>query len=109
MKLLSKVKEKILRINKEKFKENFSGWDRKIQVDLGKEKFCILISGGKISAKEGDLPKADIKIESDAGTIENILKEKISPMDAYGQGKLFIAGAPEDLGMLVELVKRLGK
>ena len=109
MKLLSRVKEKILKISKEKFKENFSGWDRKIQVDLGKEKFYILISGGKISAKAGSVGKADIKIESDAGTIENILKEKISPMDAYAQGKLFIAGAPDDLGMLIELVKRLGR
>ena len=109
MKILSRVKEKILRINKEKFKENFSDWDRKIQINLGKEKFYILICGGKISAKDGALARADIKIESDAGTIENILKEKISPMDAYAQGKLFIAGAPDDLGMLIELVKRLGR
>ena len=109
MKLLSKVKERILKINKEKFKEIFGVWDRKIQVDLGKEKFYLIIAAGKISAKEGLLTKADIKIESDADTIEKILKEKISPMQAYSEGKLFIAGNPDDLGMLVELVKRLGK
>lgn len=109
MKIFSKVKEKILRIDKKKFAEMFSDWNRNIQINLGKEKFYIKIAGGKISAKEGALPKAEIKIESDADTIENILKEKISPLQAYSEGKLFIAGNPEDLGMLVELVKRLGK
>lgn len=109
MKILSRVKERILKIDKRKFAEMFSGWNRNIQVNSGKEKFFVRIENGKISAKEGAIQKPQITIESDAETIEKILKEKISPLQAYSEGKLFITGNPDDLGMLVELVKRLGK
>jgi putative sterol carrier protein len=82
----------------EKMREELSGILKKVNIDLGSEKYSFILDDGRIhSFQDGLLDDVDIKFISDPETMEGLISRKIKPMKALALRKLRVKGDIEDL------------
>ena len=82
----------------EKMRAELSGIVRKVNLDLGNEKFSFVLDNGRVhSFSEELLDSPDILVMTDTQTLEGLISRRIKPMKALALRKLRLKGDFEDL------------
>jgi len=84
--------------NDGKMREELSGVVKKVNLDLGSERYSFILDNGRVhSFQEELLNDADVSVMTDPQTLEGLVSGKIRPMKALALRKLKLKGDFEDL------------
>ena len=84
--------------NDPKLREELAGITKKVNLDLGSEKYSFILEDARIhSLSDGLFDEADVTILSDPETIQGLISRRIKPMKALALRKLRVKGDIQDL------------
>jgi hypothetical protein len=97
--LLELMRERIkIGLTREKTMEAIDGWERTALLTLkdGRE-YNFLVKDNDILVSEGGIPDPNMRIQSDAETIQKLFLEEMSAASALLKRKLKVKGSASDL------------
>jgi putative sterol carrier protein len=84
--------------NDDKLKAELNGIVKRVNLDLGNEKYSFVLDNGNVNSfQDGLLENPDILVMTDPVTLEGLITRKIKPMKALALRKLRLKGDFEDL------------
>jgi putative sterol carrier protein len=103
MSVRSELEETVKRFNAKvqadpSFKREVQGMNRKVNVDLGEERYHFILSGERIEGVvDGLLPDPDMTICTDVVTFHQLYTGEMKPMKAWALKKVRVKGSLEDV------------
>jgi len=90
--------------NDEKVREEVEPIYKSLNIDLGEEKFSLILDHGTIrDFKDGLLDEADITLTTTPEYLQALIDGELRPMRAYMTGKIKIKGKIQDVMHLKKL------
>jgi DNA-binding HxlR family transcriptional regulator len=79
------------------------GLERSYQVQLGEHAFSLRVAGGEIEIARGDAPAPAVRIETDPGTLADVLWHGRPVGEAVEAGALILEGSRREVGRFLKL------